>query len=194
MDGLESLKNKVDDHDKSLMLMSKAVEDINKNLDRFVSSNEKLSSDMTKHWHVQDKTMDKLENILEKLSSNEVRFRGIEEKQINGCPNFLNFAKNRELELQHWKEVKNTILEAVKKNSENIADLISGAELTVEKIKVSNARMKDVETELKELDSIVKGHAKAFSDWKEKAYVAMIANALTVIGTMLFAAWAYFTN
>jgi len=171
MDDLENLRSKVDDHDKSLMLMSKAVEDINKNLDRFVTSNEKLANDMTKHWHVQDKTMDKLEVILEKMTDGEARFRKIEERQVTGCPSFKNFMENRANELKRWEMLFDGMIKNTKQNADDIEAVEKIVSVHTEKISVANNRIADIEK------------------WQERAVIALITNAFGVIGTLIAVIW-----
>lgn len=102
-DEFRRLVTKVDDHDRSLTLVSKVVEDINKNLERFADESANLRKEMTAHWSAQDKILNKMENVLERIASYEVRFQKIEERQISGCPNFLNFKEKREGELAVWE-------------------------------------------------------------------------------------------
>jgi len=122
-DALTRLANKVDDHDRSLTLVSKVVEDINKNLERFADESESLRREMTAHWSAQDKILSKMENVLEKIASYELRFQKVEERQINGCPNFLTNQHNRK----------------------EIDDLNSRCAVTMEKLSVANNRIKDLE-------------------------------------------------
>ena len=98
-DEFRRLVTKVDDHDRSLTLVSKVVEDINKNLERFADESANLRKEMTAHWSAQDKILNKMENVLERIASYEVRFQKIEERQISGCPNLLNFKEKHEGEL-----------------------------------------------------------------------------------------------
>jgi len=169
---IDRLSDKVDSHDKSLVLISKAVEDINKNLDRFATSNEKLTTDMIKHWHMQDKTMDKIEAILQAMANSESRFRSIEDKQINGCPNFNNFVKHRDGELKRWESLADSIAKSIAKNTESIDKLDQLVSVHTEKISVINKRLADIEK------------------WQEKAIVALITNSFGVIGILIATIWS----
>lgn len=141
----ERILNQLSDHEKTLTLMSKVVEDINKNLDRFASANETLTKEMAEHWHIQDKIMTKMEAILESMSKYEVRFTKIEDRQINGCPNFINFTKTRDEQLKRYENIIESLTTGVKRNREEINGLISRCDVGTEKISVANSRIKDLE-------------------------------------------------
>jgi primosomal protein N'' len=141
----ERILNQLSDHEKTLTLMSKVVEDINKNLDRFASANETLTKEMAEHWHIQDKIMTKMEAILESMSKYEVRFTKIEDRQINGCPNFINFTKTRDEQLKRYENIIESLTTDVKRNREEINGLINRCDVVTEKISVTNNRIKDLE-------------------------------------------------
>lgn len=144
---LTRLVKKVDDHDRSLTLVSKVVEDINKNLERFADESERLRKEMATHWSAQDKILSKMENVLEKIASYEVRFQKVEDRQINGCPNFLNFKDKREGELKNWEMRVSSLESASKYSRREIEDLSSKNAVVTEKLSVTNNRIKDLEND-----------------------------------------------
>lgn len=148
-DIINKLSDKVDSHERSLVLISKAVEDINKNLERFATSNEKLTTDMVKHWYAQDAIMTKIEGLLSSMSAYEQRFQKVEERQISGCPNFLNFKEKREGELAAWERRASSLETAAKRSREEIQEMQSKCAVTIEQIKVANNRIKDLEDDKK---------------------------------------------
>lgn len=141
-DIINKLSDKVDSHERSLVLISKAVEDINKNLDRFATSNEKLTTDMIKHWYAQDAIMTKIEGLLSSMSAYEQRFQKVEARQISGCPSLLNFKET-------WERRASSLETAAKRAREEIQEMQSKCAVTIEQIKVANNRIKDLEDDKK---------------------------------------------
>lgn len=168
---LKELHDKVDDHDRSLTIISKAVEDINKNLSRFADSNEKLAKDMVSHWHMQDRTMDKLEIILEKQANSEERFREIRDTQNGGCTYVKNFEKIREAQLKHYDSILENLITASKKNREEI-DIIENKIITHDTSFIgSNARLKKIEF------------------WQDNVMKFLVTKSLVVIGILIATIW-----
>lgn len=195
------LKNKVGDHDLAIITVAKAVEDMNKTFTNLAETFKEGRKDMlafqketsefqkqyqieqVKHWNTQDNTMREVRAVLEVISKYETRLQEIEKGQITGCPTFLSFKEKRELEMKHWEEIKTTILKSQDKNREDIETLIKQVGILTEKMSVSNNRTADLEK-----------FETEFSKWKDTVYVGVIVNAFMVIGTMIFAAWTYFTK
>ena len=195
------LKNKVGDHELAIVTVAKAVEDMNKTFTNLAETFKEGRKDMlafqketsefqkqyqieqVKHWNTQDNTMREVRAVLEVISKYETRLQEIEKGQIAGCPSFKAFKEKRELEMKHWEEIKTTILKNQDKNREDIETLIKQVGILTEKMLVSNNRTADLE----------KFEAE-FNKWKDTVYVGVIVNALMVIGTMIFAAWTYFTK
>ena len=195
------LKNKVGDHELAIVTVAKAVEDMNKTFTNLAETFKEGRKDMlafqketsefqkqyqieqVKHWNTQDNTMREVRAVLEVISKYETRLQEIEKGQIAGCPSFKAFKEKRELEMKHWEEIKTTILKNQDKNREDIETLIKQVGILTEKMSVSNNRTADLE----------KFEAE-FNKWKDTVYVGVIVNALMVIGTMIFAAWTYFTK
>jgi uncharacterized protein Yka (UPF0111/DUF47 family) len=180
----ERILNQLSDHEKTLTLMSKVVEDINKNLDRFASANEKLTKEMAEHWHLQDKIMTKMEAILESMSKYEARFTKIEDRQINGCPNFLNFIKSREEQLKRYDLVIDGLHKAIEKltiatqkNREEIEENSSQIGILVSEAKVRNKRIADLEA-----------YQKDNEKWKMGIYITIAGKAL-VIAVFFYMLW-----
>ena len=181
-DIIDKLADKVDSHDRSLVLVSKAVEDINKNLERFANANETLTKEMVQHWHAQDKLMSKVEIILEGMAKNESRFARVEDAQINGCSSFRNFNDKRNTELKHWEDVKNSILASTEANRQAIVNLASSVSVLVEQVKVANKRIADLE---EDADT----QRKDFIAWKEGTYKALIGYGFAIVGAIASAVW-----
>lgn len=146
-DEFRRLAIKVDDHDRSLTLVSKVVEDINKNLERFADESASLRKEMTAHWSAQDKILNKMENVLERIASYEKRFQKIEEGQILGCPSFLNFKEKRESEIAAWERRVASLETAAKHTRAEIQEMQSKCAVTIEQIKVANNRIEDLEND-----------------------------------------------
>jgi len=169
----ERILNQLGDHEKTLTLMSKVVEDINKNLDRFASANETLTKEMAQHWHVQDKIMTKMEAILESMSKYEDRFTKIEDRQLNGCPNFNNFTKTRDEQLKRYENIIENLTTGVKRNREEIDYIRGNCEIHIEKMKVANKRIDDLEV-----------YQKDNEKWKMNIYVTLLGKAVAIIVAM----------
>ena len=163
----ERILNQLGDHEKTLTLMSKVVEDINKNLDRFASANETLTKEMTEHWHLQDKIMTKMEAILENMAKYEDRLAKIEDREINGCPNFINFTKTRDEQLKRYENILESLTTGVKRNREEINGLINRCDVVTEKISVANNRIKELE------------------DAQKKGMWLIITAFLAILGTLI---------
>ena len=131
---ISELKRTVSDHDRAIIIMSKAVEDTNKNSAEMTSvfkdfqketleSQRAMQDKLFEHWKTQDKIMAKVENLLESMNKNENRFQKIEDRQLSGCPSLKNFEGKRDAELKHWEDVKKTLITATQKNREEINKL-----------------------------------------------------------------------
>ena len=197
---VSELKRTVNDHDKAIVLMAKAVEDMNKNsaemtnvFREFQKSSaefqKEVQKEQLKHWQAQDKTMSKVESILEKMAGQEPRLANIERTQIAGCPSFIGFLKQRDTELKHWEDVKATLLMASQKNREEINVLHTKQDVNDEKIRVVNNRLHDLEVIAEKIGDSVHTHTKEFGTWKESMYKALIANAvllaITIVGAVI---------
>lgn len=187
------LKRTVSDHDKAIVLMAKAVEDMNKNSAEMTSVfkefkkestsfQQQIQSEQIKHWQAQDKIMSKVEIILEGMAKNETRFSKIEDRQLTGCPSFLSFQDKRNSQMQNLEEIKKFILDTLKQNSEDIAELSETLKVTVEQVKVSNKRTTD-------LEAASLTHTKDFTVWKEGVYKALIGYAVAIIGAIIAGIW-----
>lgn len=163
----ERILNQLSDHEKTLTLMSKVVEDINKNLDRFASANETLTKEMAEHWHIQDKLMTKIEAILESMSKYEARFQKIEDRQLNGCPSLLSLSKTRDEQLKGYNALGDRLASGVQKNREEINELINRWDVGSEKLRVANSRIKDLE------------------DAQKKGMWLIITAFLAILGTLI---------
>lgn len=156
LDDLKIVKSTINDHDKSIVMIAKVMEDNNKSTADLVETIKELQKNnmafqkeyqesQNKHWKSQDQMMSKIENVLETMSKYEPRLLKIEDKQTNGCSYVLNFEKRRDNELIHWNEVKESFKKAIDKNREEIQELEKEVATQKEKVTVANKRIADLE-------------------------------------------------
>ena len=175
---LKAVATKVDDHDKSIILVAKAMEDINKNMTSFTDTIKDMQRDSNIFQRENQKIMLKLEQVLEGMAKTEPRLLRLEDKQITGCPSFLNFKAQRDSELKHWEDVKQTLLTATSKNRSEIDELTRGMAVLAEQKSVANKRIGDLEK-----------FEENFGTWKENIYKALIANGVTLLGAIATMLW-----
>ena len=175
---LKAVATKVDDHDKSIILVAKAMEDINKNMTSFTDTIKDMQRDSNTFQRENQKIMMKLEQVLEGMAKTEPRLLRLEDKQITGCPSFLNFKAQRDSELKHWEDVKQTLLTATSKNRSEIDELTRGMAVLAEQKSVANKRIGDLEK-----------FEENFGTWKENVYKALIANGVTLLGAIATMLW-----
>lgn len=175
---LKAVATKVDDHDKSIILVAKAMEDINKNMTSFTDTIKDMQRDSNIFQRENQKIMMKLEQVLEGMAKTEPRLLRLEDKQITGCPSFLNFKAQRDSELKHWEDVKQTLLTATSKNRSEIDELTRGMAVLAEQKSVANNRIGDLEK-----------FEENFGTWKENIYKALIANGVALLGAIATMLW-----
>ena len=175
---LKAVATKVDDHDKSIILVAKAMEDINKNMTSFTDTIKDMQRDSNIFQRENQKIMMKLEQVLEGMAKTEPRLLRLEDKQITGCPSFLSFKAQRDSELKHWEDVKQTLLTATSKNRSEIDELIRGIAVLAEQKSVANKRIGDLEK-----------FEESFGTWKENIYKALIANGVALLGAIATMLW-----
>lgn len=175
---LKAVATKVDDHDKSIILVAKAMEDINKNMTSFTDTIKDMQRDSNTFQRENQKIMMKLEQVLEGMAKTEPRLLRLEDKQITGCPSFLNFKAQRDSELKHWEDVKQTLLTATSKNRSEIDELTRGMAVLAEQKSVANSRIDDLEK-----------FEESFGTWKENIYKALIANGVALLGAIATMLW-----
>lgn len=175
---LKAVATKVDDHDKSIVLVAKAMEDINKNMTSFTDTIKDMQRDSNIFQRENQKIMMKLEQVLEGMAKTEPRLLRLEDKQITGCPSFLNFKAQRDSELKHWEDVKQTLLTATSKNRSEIDELTRGMAVLAEQKSVANSRIDDLEK-----------FEENFGTWKENVYKALIANGVALLGAIATMLW-----
>lgn len=181
---LQAIVQKVDDHDRSIMLVAKAIEDMNKNAAAFTETLKDIQKENTGVQRDSHKIMLKLEQVLENMAKTEPRLGKIEEKQSTGCSSFLNFVKQRDAELKHWEDVKTTLLTATSRNRDEIHELHNKSEVNAEKIRVVNERVKDLELGHELVVTAIATSTKDFNAWKETMYKGLIANAVLLVITV----------
>lgn len=175
---LKAVATKVDDHDKSIILVAKAMEDINKNMTSFTDTIKDMQKDSNIFQRENQKIMMKLEQVLEGMAKTEPRLLRLEDKQITGCPSFLNFKAQRDSELKHWEDVKQTLLTATSKNRSEIDELTRSMAVLAEQKSVANKRIGDLEK-----------FEENFGTWKENIYKALIANGVALLGAIATMLW-----
>ena len=175
---LKAVATKVDDHDKSIILVAKAMEDINKNMTSFTDTIKDMQRESNTFQRENQKIMMKLEQVLEGMAKTEPRLLRLEDKQITGCPSFLNFKTQRDSELKHWEDVKQTLLTAASKNRSEIDELTKDMAVLVEQKSVANKRIGDLEK-----------FEENFGTWKENIYKALIANGIALLGAIATMMW-----
>lgn len=184
---IKVVAEKVNDHDKSLIMIAKAMEDINENFHEFTATVKEIQKDSNEFQKSNQVIMTELKQVIVTMSKYEPRFEKIEERQLNGCPNFNRFADKRNIELKHWEDVKQTLLTATGKNREEINELREILKVSVEQIKVANNRIADLET-------ITTKAGENFNAWKESMYKALITYAIGIIGAIIAGIWGLITK
>lgn len=190
---VDELKRTVSDHDKALVLMAKAIEDMNKNSAEMTEvfksfqvqtlDYQKQNQDtMFKHWKTQDKLMVQFESVLKTLSKLEPEVSTLDTKVVELELKFKESQTVREIHIKHWEDVKASLLEAVTTNAKNIGALNERTEVCIEKAKVSQNRHTGSEEAIKTL-------SKSFEDWKESVYKALIGYGIAIIGSLVAAIW-----
>jgi DNA repair exonuclease SbcCD ATPase subunit len=184
---IKSVVEKVNDHDKSLIMIAKAMEDMNENFHEFTTTVKEIQKDSNEFQKTNQVIMMELKQVVVAMSKYEPRFEKIEERQLNGCPNFNRFEDKRNTELKHWEDVKQTLLTATGKNREETNELREISKVSVEQIKVANNRIADLETITTKL-------GENFNTWKESMYKALITYAIGIIGAIIAGIWGLVTK
>lgn len=117
---LTKLTDKVDDHDKSLMMMAKTMEDINKILGDFAKNIKTYQDDQIQHWKNQDRNASQVEAILKQLADGSEKFRIIEQRQHEGCPSMLSHQKESNQIIISCREKEQTITSDLKEQQKQI--------------------------------------------------------------------------
>ena len=143
---VRELANKVYDHDKTLVLATKTMEDINKVLGDFAESAKGVQKEMMqyrldqqKHWSNQDMLMKQNENILKQLADGQKKFDQIEERQLKGCPSQIAHEKESKMHIERFKESEASLKKASELNRQEIAAIddkvikLSESHITLEK-------------------------------------------------------------
>lgn len=180
---LKAVTTKVDDHDKSIILVAKAMEDINKNMTSFTDTIKDMQKESNVFQRENQKIIMKLEQVLEGMAKTEPRLLKLEDKQITGCPSFLSFKSQRDSELKHWEDVKQTLLTATSRNRSEIDTLIKDVAVLAEQKTEANNRIGDL-----------KKFEEGFGTWKENIYKALIANGVALLGAIATIAWNIVTR
>ena len=107
---LEKLVDKTNEHDMSLTLIAKAVEDMNTLMQSLVENSRALEKTMAKHWTAQESNAIRMENILGKVVDQSTRISVVEQKQHTGCPALINLKEIRAIEIKAFKKIADDVV------------------------------------------------------------------------------------
>lgn len=176
-DKVDSLKNRVDDQEKSITIMAKSTESINKTLDDFLRTMKHTEEKTIDIAMKNQETMMEIKNAISLFTSIESRIAKVENNQVLGCPSSLGARDRIALELKHTEEKMQILATANGKNRDEINELHTMQDVQKEKIVVANNRIGD-------LEKFQEGYEK----WKESLYWKLIVGAagviLALIGTI----------
>ena len=114
---LKQISTKVDDHDKSLMMIAKVMEDMNSNFHEFTDIVKEMQKESSEYQKQNQSIMMKMENVLTIMSKYEPRFEKIEAKQIDGCPSSLAARQALASEMKHQDAQVEVIKKSIDKNT-----------------------------------------------------------------------------
>ena len=175
---LKQISTKVDDHDKSLMMIAKVMEDMNSNFHEFTDTVKEMQKESSEYQKQNQSIMMKMENILTVISKYEPRFEKIENRQIDGCPSFLAARQALASETKHLESQLESVKKGTDKNREELNEIKAKQDVAIEQIKVSNNRTDDLEA-----------FEKEYSKWKDSIYKALVTYAVSIIGALILAIW-----
>lgn len=171
---LKQLGSKVDDHDKSLMMIAKVMEDMNSNFHEFTETVKAIQKESREDQKQNQAIMMKMENVLTVISKYEPRFEKIESRQIEGCPSSLSARQALSSEMKHQASELDRLKVSNEKCREEIKVLQSDYSVHKEKISVSNNRTDDLEK-----------YQEANEKWKTGLYTWLIAGTVTSMAGLL---------
>ena len=175
---LKQIGAKVDDHDKSLMMIAKVMEDMNSNFHEFTETVKEMQKESSEYQKQNQAIMMKMENVLAVISKYEPRFEKIENRQIDGCPSSLSARQALASEMKHQDAQVEVIKKSIDKNREDIGEIKAKQDVAIEQIKVVNNRLSDLEV-----------FEKEYSKWKDSIYKALVTYAVSIIGALILAIW-----
>lgn len=179
---LKLMANKVNDHDMSIAVVAKAMEDMNANAQEFNAILKAMQKDTNEYQKENQRIMMKMESILEVIAKYEPRFQKIEDRQIEGCPSSLSARQAIATEMRHQDAILDSLRKGVDKNREEINEIRTKQDVAIEQIKVGNKRTKDLEDDVGDIK-------KTFQTDKDSMYKALITLGVTIIGTLIVAIW-----
>lgn len=177
-DELKQISTKVDDHDKSLMMIAKVMEDMNSNFHEFTDTVKEMQKESSEYQKQNQSIMMKIENVLTIMSKYEPRFEKIESKQIDGCPSSLSARQALASETKHLESQLESVKKGTDKNREELNEIKAKQDVAIEQIKVGNNRLSDLEVFEKEQGK-----------WKDSIYKALVTYAVSIIGALILAIW-----
>lgn len=175
---LKQLGSKVDDHDKSLMMIAKVMEDMNSNFHEFTETVKAIQKESREDQKQNQAIMMKMENVLMVISKYEPRFEKIESRQIDGCPSSLSARQALASEMKHQDAQVEVLKKVIEKNRDDIGDIKAKQDVAIEQIKVNNKRTNDLEV-----------FEKEYAKWKDGVYKALVTYAVSIIGALILSIW-----
>ena len=175
---LKQISTKVDDHDKSLMMIAKVMEDMNSNFHEFTETVKEMQKESSEYQKQNQSIMMKMENVLTVISKYEPRFEKIENRQIEGCPSFLSARQALASETKHLESQLESVKKGTDKNREELNEIKAKQDVAIEQIKVGNNRLSDLEVFEKEQGK-----------WKDGIYKTLVTYAVSIIGALILAIW-----
>lgn len=175
---LKQIGAKVDDHDKSLMMIAKVMEDMNSNFHEFTETVKEMQKESSEYQKQNQSIMMKMENVLTIISKYEPRFEKIENRQIDGCPSSLSARQALASETKHLESQLESVKKGTDKNREELNEIKAKQDVAIEQIKVGNNRLSDLEV-----------FEKEYSKWKDSIYKALVTYAVSIIGALILAIW-----
>lgn len=175
---LKQIGAKVDDHDRSLMMIAKVMEDMNSNFHEFTDTVKEMQKDSSESQKTNQQIMMELKQVIVTMSRYEPRFEKIENRQIDGCPSSMSARKEIFGEMKHQELQVESLKKGNDKNREEINELMSSLKVLVEQVKVSNKRTSDLEIA-----------DEKFVAWKDGIYTTLVTYAVSIIGALILAIW-----
>ena len=175
---LKQISTKVDDHDKSLMMIAKVMEDMNSNFHEFTNTVKDMQKESSEYQKQNQSIMMKMENVLTIMSKYEPRFEKIEAKQIDGCPSSLAARQALASETKHLESQLESVKKGTDKNREELNEIKAKQDVAIEQIKVGNNRLSDLEV-----------FENEYIKWKDSIYKALVTYAVSIIGALILAIW-----
>ena len=148
---LNELADVVYDHERSITVIAKGMEDSNKIMSELVGEMKESRKETQEHYRRQDKLMGDNALMLKTLDSYHARFIAIEQRQNGeGCPTFNSFQQTRAAEVRRYEEKIRRYDKTMDIHTEDIDNMAEEITSFREKIKANTARIKHIEEAVKD--------------------------------------------